>query len=205
LSWTTLRKFEERYGDTFMIVSPSMCYFKTSNAELANQITTRRADFRKPVHRYKVVDMFGGSILTQEGAEWKRHRKVVGPSFSEKSNKLVFEESLKQAAGMMENWALNGSSRDDVRVSDCAAGTAELSLNVICAAGFGVPQLWPHESVDKLGGKGVEGFSGHEPMKGHDYTLKKALVLLLDNILWFAAFNPWMLSPYPFAPYSNPN
>ncbi len=63
-----------------------MIYLKTASAEVASQITTRKVDFLKPVANYKIVDLFGRSILTPEGSEWKRHKKIVGPSFSERSN-----------------------------------------------------------------------------------------------------------------------
>jgi hypothetical protein len=41
------------------------------------------------------MDIFGRSMLTQEGSDRKSHRRIIWPSFSEKSNKLVFEEGLR--------------------------------------------------------------------------------------------------------------
>jgi hypothetical protein len=117
---------QKSYGDTFCVVTPSIIYLRTSNAELGSQVTTRRNDFLKPVARYKIVDIFGRSILTQEGLEWKRHKRVVGPSFSEKSNRLVFEESLRES-----------NTNQEMRIERLAVDTATLSFHVICAAGFG--------------------------------------------------------------------
>jgi hypothetical protein len=195
LSWKKLRFAEEIYGDTFLLVSPFICYLKTSNAELNTQITSRRFDFVKPVKNYGVVDIFGHSILTAEGDEWKRHKKIVGPSFSEKSNKMVFEESLRQANGMLEMWGrVEGNTVQDLKVEDLGGATATLSLHVICAAGFGVPQLWPGESEDKLEGKGLPGYSGNELMANHTMSLKDGLKTVLKNIYWFAPFSPRQLS-----------
>lgn len=196
LSWKTLRAAEEKYGDTYLIITPRLSYLKTSNAELGMQIMNRRNDFLKPVAKYKIVDMFGQSILTSEGQEWKRHRKIVGPSFSEKSNKMVFEESLRQAEGMVNLWATQGeSTRADLRVENAHDGAAMLSLHVISAAGFGVPQSWPNENEE---GKGIPGFSTHRFVGGHTMGLKEALVGLLRNILWFAALSPTFLKLSPF-------
>ena len=182
-----------------MVVCPYMCYLKTSNAELNNQITTRRNDFLKPVDRYKIVDIFGRSILTNEGQEWRRHRKVVGPSFSEKSNKLVFEESLRQTEGMLALWGSQGTNTmKDLKVQSPAIDMAMLSLHVICAAGFGVPQLWPGENEAKLEGKGLPGFSTFELTDSHTMTLKQSLTDLLRGLFWFALFPPWMLSMFAF-------
>ncbi|KAG9239747.1 cytochrome P450 monooxygenase-like protein [Amylocarpus encephaloides] len=201
LSWTYLRTTEDIYGDTFLIVSPFIVYLKTSSAQLAAQVTSRRNDFVKPIENYKIIGFFGGSILTTEGDEWKRHKRIVAPSFSEKSNRLVFEESLRQAQGMMEYWAhLQDAENDcgDLRVENVATGTKILSLHVICAAGFGVPQLWPNESEDRLKGKGIPGFSGHTAEGGHTMTMKSGLTNLLTNIMWFAAFSPSTLRHIPF-------
>lgn len=187
LSWKKLRFAEELYGDTFLLVSPFICYLKTSDAELITQITSRRSDFVKPVAQYKVIDILGGSIVTAEGQEWKRHKKIVGPSFSEKSNKMVFEESLRQAKGMLETWSRgDGNNMRDFKVENSSGGTATLSLHVICAAGFGVPQLWPWEGDDKLQGKGLPGYSGNELLQHHTMSMKDALTTLLRNIYWFA-------------------
>jgi cytochrome P450 len=84
------------------------------------------------------MDIFGRSILTSEGLEWKRHKRVVGPSFSEKSNRLVFEESLRQVEGMLDVWVSRGSNtKQEMRIERLAVDTATLSFHVICAAGFG--------------------------------------------------------------------
>jgi cytochrome P450 len=54
-----------------------------------NQMTARRNDFLKPVEIYGIADIFGRSMLSSEGDEWKRHMKIVAPAFSEKSSALV--------------------------------------------------------------------------------------------------------------------
>ncbi|EPE35655.1 Cytochrome P450 [Glarea lozoyensis ATCC 20868] len=199
MSWTKLRYAEETYGDTFLLISPFLCYLKTSNAELITQITSRRSDFVKPVTNYKVIDILGGSIVTAEGHEWKRHKKIVGPSFSEKSNKMVFEESLRQTNGMLETWRRgDGNTMSDFRVENSNVGTATLSLHVICAAGFGVPQLWPWESEEKLNGKELSGYSGDKLLAHHTMSMKDALTSLLKDIYWFAIpSSPSQLSMHP--------
>ena len=199
-SWLHPRGVEEELGDTYILVTPTFLYMKTSNAELSSQLTTRKTDFRKPVEGYKIVDLFGRSILTQEGDEWKRHRKIVGPSFSEKSNKLVFEESLRQAEGMIGFWAGQGkNTKHAMTVQNVGEDSATLSLHVICAAGFGIPPSWPNEGEEKLGGKGVPGFSEHKPSGGHTMTFADALCTILRNLPWFILFSPWLMSKSPFA------
>jgi cytochrome P450 len=180
-----------------VLVNPVKLYLKTSNAELATQIAARRADFTKPTEGYGLVDIFGKSILTQEGQEWRRHRKIVGPSFSEKSNRLVFEESLRQTESMIGSWATQGTNtKAELRVVNTPEDAATLSLHVICAAGFGVPQVWPNETEENLEQKGLQAFSKFKLTGGHTLSFKDALVSLLKHILWFVLFSPSMLSMF---------
>ncbi|EDR05040.1 uncharacterized protein LACBIDRAFT_303790 [Laccaria bicolor S238N-H82] len=41
----------------------------------AQEVTTSRARFPKPLEDYEPLKIFGPSILTSEGEEWKRYRK----------------------------------------------------------------------------------------------------------------------------------
>lgn len=159
------------------------------------QIASRRTDFTKPTEGYDLVDIFGKSILTQEGQEWRRHRKIVGPSFSEKSNRLVFEESLRQTEGMIGLWATQETNtKGELRVVNTPEDAATLSLHVICAAGFGVPQVWPNQVEEGLEEKGLQAFSKFKLTGGHTLSFKDALISLLKHILWFVLFSPSMLS-----------
>lgn len=42
-----------------------------------------RSLFPKPIYRYRILLAFGGNIVASEGDEWKRHRKIGAPPFSE--------------------------------------------------------------------------------------------------------------------------
>ena len=136
-------------------------------------------------------------------------RKLWAPSFSEKSNKLVFEESLRQAEGLLQVWKAadkdgDGGGKKGFSVLDSAEQCAVLSLHVISAAGFGVPQLWPHQSEDVLEGDAMGGFGGGRLMGGHTLSLKDALQSLLKNIIFFAFFKPSVLGLYFISSFSLP-
>lgn len=92
-----------------------------------------------------------------------------------------------------ENGDGDGERKRGFSVLDSAEECAILSLHVICAAGFGVPQLWPHQSEDVLKGDAMGGFGGRSLMGGHTLSLKDGLQSLLRNIIWFAFFKPWTL------------
>jgi hypothetical protein len=54
-----------------------------------------------------------------------------------------------------------------MKVGNTAIDTATLTLHIICGAGFGVPQIWPHEDESILGDQKVAGFNTKKPGKGH--------------------------------------
>ncbi len=166
-----------------------------SNPRTIMQIATRRNDFLKPVEIYGIVDIFGVSMLSSEGENWKRHRKIVAPAFSEKSNTLVWKESLKQSAGMLDFWSkLPGNSAGFINVEDTAPDTALMTLHVICGAGFGVRQVWDNEGEKELGEKAIPGFNTTKLKGNHTLTFKYSLNTLLHGIIWMALFPVWLLS-----------
>jgi hypothetical protein len=96
---------------------------------------------------------------------------------------------------MINYWSSQGSNTiKDIKIENAATDSATLSFHVICAAGFGVPQLWPGETEDKLQGNGIPGFSYMLPGGRHKSSLKDSLNGILKRIYWFAAFDPWQLS-----------
>ncbi|KAG4441548.1 hypothetical protein IFR05_002933 [Cadophora sp. M221] len=197
--WFYAQDLREALGEVYLIVSPNQIFMSSSSAEATSQITGRRHDFVKPVEIYAIVDIFGPSILTTEGAEWKRHRKIVAPAFSEKSNALVWKESLRQTLGMLNAWSkVEGNDSGDMKVEDTASLTAMMTLHVICAAGFGVSQLWEGEDVAKLGANVFPGFNSTKLNGSHQLTFKHALNTLLGGIMWLAIFPVGLLKKSPF-------
>lgn len=198
-SWHYSQEMREALGEVYLIVSPGQIYMSCSDPEAIVQLTTRRRDFVKPVELYAIVDIFGPSILTTEGEEWKRHRKIVAPAFSEKSNSLVWKESLRQGLGMIDVWSkLSGNVPEIMKVGDTAPYIATMALHVICAAGFGVRQLWAGEDEDKLKSNSVAGFNTSELIGNHTLTFKESLKTLLHSIIWLAIFPVSLLKKSPF-------
>lgn len=83
-----------------------------------------RARFPKPVHQYRVLLLFGGNIVASEGEEWKRYRKVAAPAFSEKNNKLVWDETVKIMVDMFHTlW----NDAPEITVDHCIEITLPVS------------------------------------------------------------------------------
>ncbi|KAH8657208.1 cytochrome P450 monooxygenase-like protein [Tricladium varicosporioides] len=197
-SWHHAEKLREKLGDTYMIVSPAQVHLISYNAEVIGQISARRNDFPKPVEIYEIVDMFGKSVMTTEEWEWRRHRKIVGSAFSEKSNALVWKESLKQGEGMLKFWSrLAGNKVGCIKVEDTIVETTLMALYVVSAAGFGIRQVWEGEGEEQLGSKIVPGFNTSKLFAHHTLPFKDAINHLVHSIIWFALMPVWLLRLSP--------
>lgn len=159
------------------------------------QIATRYGDFEKPIETYAVMDMYGSSILTTEGQNWKRHKRIVRPAFNEKSNTMVWEESLRQAEGMLHSWArLPGNTSKEMKVGDTAKHMLKAALNVISGAGFGVRQLWEDQDECMLGKHVVSGFNTQKLLGKHQMSFLSALESMSHSVIWMALFPLSVLS-----------
>lgn len=98
------------------------------------EITTNKVDFSKPIKMYKVLSFFGPNIVASEFDEWKRHRRVAAPSFSETNNRLVYEETTRIVTELFQFWSANGDG-GVVKVKNVVDLTSDLALMVISAAG----------------------------------------------------------------------
>lgn len=81
---------------------------------------------------YKNISLYGPNIVATEFDEWKRHRRIAAPSFSERNNRLVYEETTRITMELFESWSASGEM---MKVDDAVTVTSRLALMVISAAG----------------------------------------------------------------------
>ena len=78
--------------------------------------------------------MYGPSILTTEHEEWKKHRRIAGPSFTERNNVLVWESTIEIILGYFIKWNRDGKG-SIVKVSDFMEVTTQVAFMVFSTAG----------------------------------------------------------------------
>jgi cytochrome P450 len=182
-----------KFGDTFIVVSSSRNIVWTAEPEVIHQITQRRDDFPKPLESYEVLNIYGRNILSTEGIEWKKHRKITSPGFNEKNNALVFKESIAQAQGMLRKW-LGSNGNGNHTLYEVPMDSMRATLHIISKIGFGVSLLWPGEQPsEKEKGTGVN-FASNEPPEGFTMSFEHALSTLLENLMWVLLLPRWLLS-----------
>ena len=84
--------------------------------------------------------MYGPSIAVSEHNEWRKHRKIAGPSFTERNNVLVWESTMQVISGYFTKWNRDGRA-GIVKVSDFTDVTTQIAFMVFSTAG--AYATWP--------------------------------------------------------------
>lgn len=204
--WLWCRRYEpfKRLGtDTFLTVSPERNELFTADADVISQITTRRTDFPKPLEVYGSLRIYGDNVVTSEGQQWKHHRKITSPPFSEKNNHLVWSETLEQCQSMANGWFDGNTGKAGSKtIYTVAEDAMRLSLYVISRAGFGVHLQWPGTEEGHANGhvksNEEDDASSSDIPQGHTMGYTDALGSLLHNLLWVLILSPFILKHLPF-------
>ncbi|THU82439.1 cytochrome P450 [Dendrothele bispora CBS 962.96] len=142
---------------------------------IVNEVTSSRARFPKPVEQYTVLSFFGRNIVASEGEEWKKYRKISAPAFSDRNNKLVWDESLRIMDDLFTNvWG----NQDTIVVDHCVVITLPIALFVIGVAGFGRKISWQSDLIIP---------------PNHSMTFKDALHKVTVGVFTKLVFPRWMM------------
>lgn len=94
----------ERFGfDAFTMASflPLRSRVYVADAKMAKEVTTQRTRFVKPLEYYKALSWYGDNLVTLEGGDWSRHRKIVAPAFTERNVALVCDVTTNAVHDLM--------------------------------------------------------------------------------------------------------
>lgn len=65
-------------------------------------VTKLRARFPKPVKHYEPMNIYGKNIVSTEGDDWKKYRKIAAPAFSEVRLSARFAFCVIESQGFSE-------------------------------------------------------------------------------------------------------
>ena len=156
-----------KYGDVFVIVSPGANEIMVNDPQANFEVQAHYKSWEKPASLYEIFDTFGQGVITVNGDDWQRQRRIINPAFRESVNKLVWQESLKQGTQMLEDrmGQKGGTATLDAVRKDCVL----IALHVLSSAGFG-------HTHDFSGGL-------RQVAEGKTKSFSEALMYLLQNIL----------------------
>ncbi|GAA99649.1 uncharacterized protein L969DRAFT_86923 [Mixia osmundae IAM 14324] len=151
-----------------------------SDAQAVKAIANDRISFVKPVSLYAALALFGPNVGVVEGAEWRRHRKiVVGPNFQETTGLTAWTESIRTVNMCIEDWRAKQTS-GEVVVQSAVKLTLKIALFVICAAGFSQRPPWRDDAPEAL-------------PKDHKMPFRTALHGVLENVFTKFILPNWAL------------
>ena len=193
--WTELNEpFERLSTDAIMSVSSGPSIIWLNNPDAIEEVLNHRERFPKRVHDYQVLNIFGKNLISTEGKEWRAHRKVTSPGFSDHNNRLMFKESIRQAHGMIRHWFKGGTENSTLTLNTIPQDTMRTTLNAISAVAFGVRMLWPGEKLDES--VEADGFMYYpdESTKGHTMSLQASVEICLRDLFFIMVMPKVLLS-----------
>ncbi|TFK26968.1 cytochrome P450 [Coprinopsis marcescibilis] len=133
---------------TFSFVGPQPISIRVADPVAIKHITTSRARFPKPVAAYRLLNVYGENIISTEGDKWKMFRKISAPAFSDRNNRLVWDETVRIVSELFSDvWG----DKDSVSVDHAVDVTLPIALLVIGTAGFGKRVSWKEDALAPQG------------------------------------------------------
>ncbi|KAB2573705.1 putative cytochrome P450 [Lasiodiplodia theobromae] len=129
-------RMHQRYGKVFAHATPSDIEVFVADAAASDELLARKRDFLKPMHMVQIIDVYGPSVASTDGADWSRHRRITATPFNERNNRIVWGESLRQTAQLLAYFE-RGVGTDDGSTGMLAEDSMTLTLNILTAAGLG--------------------------------------------------------------------
>ncbi|KAI1615617.1 cytochrome P450 [Exophiala viscosa] len=172
-------KPHEKLGDVFAIVSPNAIVLEVNDPHAGLVLQRDYKTWVKPKDLYEVFDIYGPGLVSVNGEDWQRHRRIVNPAFREQNYKLVWEESLKQADQMLD--LRMNTTKGIASMADWRTDFHLLAIHVLSAAGFGHSHDFSTGLQEVPEGK-TKSFAGSAELPAHEHLTGDHL--RQDEIAW---------------------
>lgn len=125
---------------------------------------------------------FGNNVLTSDGERWARQRKVVAGVINERISKSVFNESIRQSQGLLNE--LDSSPEKDVGTIRLFDMAKKITIHVLSGAGMGASVPWEDSLTD-------------QPKPGFKQTYIQTVKSIIHNVDGPLILPQWFLHNYP--------
>lgn len=191
-----LRPFEQYAAPqgndkSYAIVTLGAFEVTTRDPEIAAEVLRRPRDFVQMDLAGLFMGKFGPNILTSNGDSWVKQRKIVAGVINERISKTVFNESIHQTEGLLDEVLGDGDAAETNSIFDMMR---KITINVLSGAGMGTNVEWNDDANEK-------------PSLGFKMTYIEAIKHVIGAIVGPIILPQWFLANYPsFLPgYKNLN
>ncbi|KIK06373.1 hypothetical protein K443DRAFT_674356 [Laccaria amethystina LaAM-08-1] len=138
---TLYQRFQnENFSIVSFLAGPPAIY--TSNLDVARQVAVggHKVPFVKPERASQALLLWGMNLIAADGQVWRKHRRVMGPAFSNELYQLVWDQTRETYNEMItsEGWA----DKKTVDIPVVQEYTFKLALLMIGRCGFGFSFNW---------------------------------------------------------------
>jgi len=119
---------------SYAIVTAGRFEVETRDPEITTEILRRPTDFQQVDLTELFMGRFGANVLTSDGDSWSRQRKVIAGVINERISKTVFNESLQQTNGLLDEVLGDEKAGETNRIFDMMK---KITINVLSGAGMG--------------------------------------------------------------------
>lgn len=97
LSWwyNNAYKPHYEYGHAICLVIPRRNEIWVDDPKAVSELLTNWKKWHKPSAFYRIFEIFGKNVLTIEGTDWQRQRKIINSAFAEQSLVSVWKATMK--------------------------------------------------------------------------------------------------------------
>lgn len=142
--WTKRKSYCKLGDGSYMLVTCGPIEICSSDPEVVYELLRRPRDFNQQDISNLVLSFFGTNLVTSDGDQWAKQRKLVASIINERVSKVVFEESHRQAGFMADELATTDKGQRGV---ESIESLKKIAVNVLSRAGYGMPQEWNEQAT----------------------------------------------------------
>lgn len=166
---------------SYAIVTPGKFEVHSRDTEIVYEILRRPNDFLPMTETKLFMNKFGSNVLTSSGESWARQRKLVASVINERISRTVFQESLQQTKGLINEVLAGREMGESTRVFDMLK---KITINVLSGAGMGASVEWDDDKDDK-------------PVEPYRQTYMEAVKHVINGVAGPIILPAWFLLNYP--------
>ncbi|KAF2877678.1 cytochrome P450 [Massariosphaeria phaeospora] len=157
--------FQAVGSDSLCLATPNGNMLWTCDTAIIKQLFTLHT-VQVPVKILKFYDIWGPTLGSVEGEEWKTHRKVVTYGLNPSTLPTVWNEAIHQTRTLIQRWA-----QDDSVIPVAKHWTSRLALHVIASVFFDMKLDWREYTQ-----------AGKPPADGYRISFENALFTVVSRL-----------------------